>query len=123
MRILLAWFWVVSGTSALSLGVIGIVAPYLPTTPFLLLAAFCYARGSSRLHGWLLNHPWFGSYIRNWTEGRGISLRNKVLAISLLFGTVSYSIFRTQNFFVSGVLVCIGLGVSVYIVTRPTARS
>ena len=57
---------VTAGTSSLALGVIGIFVPVLPTTPFVLLAAGCYARASTRLHGWLLRSRAFGPMIREW---------------------------------------------------------
>ncbi len=78
----------VGGTFFLVLGLIGIALPILPTTPFLLLAAFCYARSSKRFYDWLLNHRWFGEYIRDYQEGRGIPLKAKVMGLSLLWFTI-----------------------------------
>src|SRR3989337_662720 len=59
-------FFVIAGTVFLGLGVLGIALPILPTTPFLLLSAACYYKGSKRLHNWLMNNRWFGGYIRNY---------------------------------------------------------
>jgi uncharacterized membrane protein YbaN (DUF454 family) len=70
------------GFVALSLGVIGIPMPVLPTTPFLLLAAWCFARSSERWHQWLLANETFGPVISRWEERRCISLRTKMIAIS-----------------------------------------
>lgn len=70
------------GFVALSLGVIGIPMPVLPTTPFLLLAAWCFARSSERWHQWLLTNKTFGPVISNWEKRRCISLRTKIIAIS-----------------------------------------
>jgi uncharacterized membrane protein YbaN (DUF454 family) len=79
------------GFVALSLGIIGIPMPVLPTTPFLLLAAWCFARSSERWHQWLLANKTFGPLISNWDKHRCISLRTKVTAIfsMIIFGGLS----------------------------------
>jgi len=80
--------WLLAGFVALALGLIGIFVPLLPTTPFVLLAAFCFARGSQRCEAWLLNHKTFGSMVRNWRERRAIPLRAKQLAWAMMsFGS------------------------------------
>ena len=70
----------VAGCSCVGLAFLGLFLPLLPTTPFLLLAAFCFSRGSERLHGWLLGHRTMGPIIRDWNERRVIRPRVKVLA-------------------------------------------
>ena len=81
-----------AGTLSLVLAVIGIVIPVLPTTPFLLLAALCYGRSSQRCHDWLLHNRWFGAYIRNYREGRGIPMRQKILTIVALWLTIGSTV-------------------------------
>lgn len=88
MKSLLAVFGVVS----LSLGVAGIFLPLLPTTPFLLLAAWAFVRSSPRLYAWLINHPHLGEYIRNFRENRAIPLRVKVVSVSLVWLTIGFCI-------------------------------
>jgi hypothetical protein len=72
--------WVAAGAAALLTGIVGIFLPLLPTAPFVLLAAFCFARGSERCESWLLAHPRFGPMVRNWRDHRAIPLRVKQLA-------------------------------------------
>ena len=72
--------WLVLGLLCIGLGLVGVVLPLLPTVPFMLLAAFCFARSSERLHHWLLTHPQFGPAITDWRERGAVSLRAKKLA-------------------------------------------
>ena len=80
----------VSGTFCLIAGIVGIFLPLLPTTPFLLLAAFCYARSSQRFYTWLMTNRWFGEYIKNYRDGKGIPVRIKVCKIGLLWLTAKW---------------------------------
>jgi len=77
----LRYLLIIAGTIFLGFGVIGIFLPILPTTPFLLLAAVCYARSSQRFYNWLMNNKWFGNYIKNYYGGRGVPLKFKILSI------------------------------------------
>lgn len=79
------------GSVALAAGVIGIFVPVWPTTPFLLLSAACYVRSSPRLYRWLLEHRHLGCYVRDFVSGRGIPLRAKWIALSLMWVTTSMS--------------------------------
>jgi len=72
--------WRIAGLLCIALAVVGIVLPLVPTTPFLLLAAFCFGRGSQRMLRWLLEHPRFGPPIHDWRENRAISRHTKILA-------------------------------------------
>lgn len=113
----------VAGSLSLALGCIGIVLPILPTTPFLLLSAACYYKGSDRMHRWLLNNRWFGSYIRNYKEGKGLQLKAKVFTLALLWLAISYSaLFIVNILVVQAVLFAIAVGVSLHIVTLPTFK-
>jgi len=82
------YFWCGLGLISVGLGIVGAFLPLLPTVPFMLLAAFCFARSSERLHGWLLSHPRFGTAIVDWQERGAISRRVKrasTLAIAAVF--------------------------------------
>jgi uncharacterized membrane protein YbaN (DUF454 family) len=76
--------WVGAGALALLIGVVGVFLPLLPTTPFVLVAAFCFARGNPRWEAWLLAHPRFGPSLRDWRERRAIALRAKWLAWTMM---------------------------------------
>ena len=121
---IIRWLWIITGSISLTLGIIGMFLPLLPTTPFLLLTAACYARGSSRLHNWLLNNKLFGKYIRNYREGKGIPARSKVLALTLLWLTIGYPIFYViPILIVKIILLTIAILVSIYIMSLPTLRT
>jgi len=79
------------GSLFVFLGIIGIALPLVPTTPFLLLAAACYAKGSEKCYNWLFNHRWFGEYLRNYRDGKGIPLKAKVTMLIFLWLTISLS--------------------------------
>jgi uncharacterized membrane protein YbaN (DUF454 family) len=76
--------WLLAGVLSLVLGIVGIVLPLLPTTPFVLLAAFCFSRGSLRCETWLLQHPSFGPMVQDWRSNRAIPLRAKQLATLMM---------------------------------------
>lgn len=114
---------IVSGTFFLGLGIIGIFLPLLPTTPFILLAASCYARSSKRLYNWLLNNRWFGSYIKNYREGKGVPYKIKILSVSFLWIVIGYSIIFVVNvLFVRIILFLIAAGVTVHILSIKTLK-
>ena len=111
----------IAGTLSLVIGGIGIILPLLPTTPFLLLAVVCYAKSSKRCYRWLIYNRWFGEYIRNWHEGRGIPMKTKVLSILFLILTIGYSTVFVVPFFTGKVaLIIIAVCVSVHILSFPT---
>ncbi|MEX1166980.1 MAG: YbaN family protein [Hydrogenophaga sp.] len=91
-RLIRALLWA-AGSVSLALGIIGVVLPGLPTTPFILLAAACYAKASPRLHQWLLNHRWFGPMLRDWERDRSLTRRTKTIALVSMAVMVSFSIW------------------------------
>ena len=114
---------IIAGTFFVGLGILGIFLPILPTTPFLLLAAACYARSSKRFYNWLLNNKWFGKYIRNYREGRGVPLKSKILTISLLWIVIIFSaFFIVQILFVSIILILIAIGVTIHVLSIRTLK-
>lgn len=109
------------GTFSLALGIVGIFVPLLPTTPLLLLAAVCYARCSRRFYSFLITNRFFGNYVRNYIERRGIPLRVKVLSLLLLWVTVGLSAaFAVDALWVRILLAVIAVGVTVHIISLRT---
>jgi len=114
---------IVAGTLLVGLGILGIFLPILPTTPFLLLAAVCFARSSERFYNWLLDNRWFGQYIKNYIERRGISLTVKILIISLLWITILFSaFFIVRNIFISIILILIAISITLHILLIRTLK-
>ena len=105
------------GTLSLVLGMLGLILPILPTTPFLLLAAYCYGRGSDRFLHWLMDRSWVGGYIRSYREGRGIPLKQKALTILLLWLTIgSTAWFAISQWWLKLILFGIAVGVTIHLV-------
>ncbi|MGH1350342.1 MAG: YbaN family protein [Methyloligellaceae bacterium] len=116
---MIKFLWKLSGFTCLVVGIIGIFLPLLPTTPFLLLAAFCFERGSERIHFWLVNHPRFGPPIENWRHHGAISKRAKTMAISMMVAVFLFSIFLSVPLYalaMQGIILCL---VACFILTRP----
>jgi uncharacterized membrane protein YbaN (DUF454 family) len=115
--------FVICGTIALGIGIIGVFVPILPTTPFLLLAAVCYLKGSRRLYKALLCNRFFGKYIRNYLEGKGMPLRVKIWTLSLLWVTlILTAIFATDNWIFRLILALVLIGVTIHIWKIKTAQ-
>ncbi len=113
----------VLGTLFLATGTLGIFLPLLPTTPFFLLAAACFARSSKRFYRWLLYNRLFGSYIRNYREGKGIAIRVKIFTLALLWGTITYSAFFVVDaLYLRIILLVIAVGVTIHILKTRTLK-
>ena len=117
-------FFTIIGTLFLGIGLIGIIIPVLPTTPFLLLAAACYFRGSERLHRWLINNKIFGEFIRNYMAGKGIKTKQKITAIIFLWSVIILSIiFMVENLAIKGLLIFIAMVVGIHIAMLQSAHA
>lgn len=117
------WSLLTAGTVLVGIGILGIFLPLLPTTVFFLMAAWCYARSSIRLYNWLHHNHYFGKYIKNYREGKGISVSSKISTIVILWGGILYSIFVTQSLVLGLILLTIAIGVTIHIIVIPTHRS
>ena len=109
---------IVAGSLSLALGVVGIVIPVLPTTPFLLLAAICYGRSSERSYRWLLGNRLFGRYVDDYLHGRRISWKVKTVTLMLLWGVITLSaVLFVSQWWVRALLLVVAVGVTVHVVT------
>jgi uncharacterized protein len=114
---------IIAGTVSLCLGIVGIVLPVLPTTPFLLLSALCYARSSQRFYNWLLGNRCLGIYIRNYFEKKGIQLKVKIFALVWLWLTIGASVILiSSNMTVQVILVIIAAGVTAHVLSFKTLK-
>lgn len=115
---------IIVGTLSLGMGIVGMVVPILPTTPFLLLSAAAYARGSKRFYSWLMGNKWFGHYILNYREGRGIPRKAKITAITMLWISILSSvIFFIDNPFLKGLLIAIAVAVTWHLLVIKTTQT
>ena len=109
------------GTLFVGLGVLGMFLPLMPTTVFLLMAAYCYSKSSEKFHTWLLSNRLFGNYISNYKSGRGISRRQKVSTILTLWLSIGFSMWMLGGkFWLSLLMIAIALGVTIHLVMIKT---
>ncbi|RJG13867.1 DUF454 domain-containing protein [Pseudomonas cavernicola] len=108
------------GWLSVVLGVIGIFVPVLPTTPFLLLAAACFARSSQRFYLWLVGHPKLGPWIRDYLDGHGIPLKGKVYAIGLMWLSIALSCYLVPLPWARAFMLSCAVLVSLYILKQKT---
>lgn len=115
-------FLIIAGCITLVLGSLGIIIPGLPTTPFLLLSAWCFARSSDKFHNWLINHKILGIYIRDYIETGGVRLNIKIFAILFMWLGLSFSLYSIDKplvLFIIGGLVLFGTVLLLMVI--PTA--
>ncbi len=108
------------GSLSLALGMIGLVLPILPTTPFLLLAAYCWLRSSKRLYDWLMGHKVFGPYLYHYMTHRAVMKRTKVAALILLWASLLVSMLAVDNRHVQILLPVVGLAVTAHVLSLKT---
>ena len=113
--------WMSAGVGSLVLGIVGIALPLLPTVPFVILAAFCFSKGSRRWEKWMLEHPRLGPIIHDWREHHAVPLRAKQIA------TVMMAISCTGVWFVAPLAVAwiptaVCTGVVIWLWRLPTRR-
>lgn len=107
------------GWLSVALGVAGIPLPLLPTTPFLLLATWCFAQSSPAFHHWLITHPKLGPMVNPWREGKGLPKQVKIRIIITMITTMTISAVIVARLSASLVLFCTAVAVSYYILKQP----
>lgn len=112
--------WLSLGFIFLLIGIIGIFLPLLPTTPFLLITAFCFSKGSDYWHQWLLNHAWFGPPVRDWIKHRMIRTRVKFISVTMILLGIPSVIYFSPNHVISFLILLVMLTAIIYILTRPS---
>lgn len=112
-------FYFIAGLIALAFGALGALLPLLPTTPFVLLAAFCFAKSSPRVHRWLLAHGYFGPLVRNWQASGAIARHHKIAAALTMALAFAISLMAGVGLFILGIQAIVLLAVGAFVVTRP----
>lgn len=114
----------VAGCLFVCLGVIGVVIPILPTTPFLLLAAACFVRSSPQAHQWLMHSRVLGGYIRHYHDGAGVPLRTKITAVAFLWLSIGFSVVCVvEHLWIRALLLLVATAVTIHIASmRPRSR-
>lgn len=113
------YLWLVLGFVATGCAIVGAVLPLVPTTPFLLLAAYAFARSSPRFHGWLVNHPQFGPLIRNWQRNGSIDPRSKRMAMAAMALALLSSWLLGASALILIIQAAVLAGSAAFILTRP----
>lgn len=106
----------VAGNIFVGLGILGIFLPLLPATPFFLLAAACFAKSSPKFYDWLINNKWFGSYLKNYRDNKGIPKKIKIVSVLILWIVIlSTILFAVEGILIKIILLIIAIGVTIHI--------
>ncbi len=116
-------FWLAVGIMSLGFGIVGTVLPLLPTTPFLLVSVYAFARSSPRLHDWLINHPKFGPLIQNWRLYGAIDRRTKIISLTVIVMTPIITWLIGASMKVLIIQIAVLSCSAAFIVTRPEVGS
>ena len=117
------WIYTILGFTALGLGIMGAFLPVLPTTPFLLLSAALFLRGNKDRYDWLLAHPKFGPYIKNFMVHKAIPLRVKIVSVSLVWITLlNCAIFVAAHWAFRAFFIALAAAISIHILSYKTLK-
>jgi uncharacterized protein len=113
------WLWLSAGVLSLGAGIVGLVLPVMPTVPFVILAAYCFARGSKRWETWLLMHKTFGPMVNNWRTNRSVPLRAKQLSTLMMAASSALSWWYLPHYRWVPAVFC--AAVAIWLWRLPTA--
>lgn len=116
------WLYLILAYACIGLGLVGVILPGLPTTPFLLLAAWAASRGSPRMHRWLYTHPYLGPPLRQWKEQGAVPPRAKCIAVLLLVVSWAVLAWRAEGVLLPAVMAVFFICVATFLLTRPNPR-
>lgn len=120
MNVSARFLWLLTGLAALAIGAVGVVLPLLPTTPFLLVAAFAFARSSERMNNWLREHQVFGPLINNWHRDGSIDPKTKQTAIAVIVATPVITWLLDVPSWVVACQIVVLSAAAIFILTRPS---
>ena len=123
MKPLRKYLLVALGSLSLGFGIVGVVLPVLPTTPFLLLALYCFFSSSQKLYDWLIHHKHFGKYLYNYATYRAVPRRTKIVAIVALWAGLTTSAILLDLLYVRLLLLAVGIAVSIHLLTLKTIEA
>jgi uncharacterized membrane protein YbaN (DUF454 family) len=116
-------FYITLGSISLALGTLGIFLPFLPTTPFYLLTAWAYLKGSEKLYQKMMDNNYFGTIVRDFKDNKAIPLKTKIISVSLLWITIlSSAFFFVSVWWIRVLLIVIAIGVTVHILSYKTKK-
>jgi hypothetical protein len=111
------------GTVSLLIGLVGIILPIIPTTPFILFSAWCYYRGSKRFHDWLVNHPYLGPIVEEYGNGEGMTKESKIKAIILTWTAVLMTaVFILQSLLMRAIIIVIAVIGTIVLIRIKTRK-
>ena len=120
--------WIILGLLFVGIGTLGIFVPGLPTTIFMILAAACFIRSSEKLYKWLINNKFFGKYIKDYREGKGMPRKAKITAVTMMIifitlATIPFSPISVESFPIKIIVILVGIIGFWYIIFRvPTMK-
>ena len=115
--------YIILGSISLALGTLGIFLPLLPTTPFYLLTAWLYMRGSKKMYDKVMSNKYFGTIVRDFQEDKSISLRTKIIVVSMIWGSILFSAFWVVSvWWLRILLLAIATGTTIHILSFRTKR-
>lgn len=117
MKKFIKYFYLSIGILSIVLGSVGIFVPVLPTVPFLLLALFCFSKSSERAYNFIINNKYFGKTLKDYKEGKGLTLATKIKAILFLSLGIGFSLYKVQSLHPKIFLVIVWLVVSIHIIS------